>query len=243
MKKTLLCLSSLAIGQSNAAVAVIDNFNSGATSVSVSGAGASIDTEATSGLSGAATVGGIRVAQTQKSEPGVGTSEANVTGGEFEWNNDNDVNSVFDLAYGFSNLTNSVLTPGDWVAEADANPNDLNLDLSTADSITVNISFIDVSGVIRLGVVTDHGGLNSVNTLSELVIGGGVSTVVTFDLSSLVNQSGGAINLADVDQIVITGTAGSAAADWRIDSIEAIPEPSTALLGLLGLMGLARRRR
>ncbi|MDA7882152.1 hypothetical protein N9A94_07575 [Akkermansiaceae bacterium] len=95
-----------------------------------------------SGLPGAGTIGGIRVAQTQNLA-GAGISAAAVVGGEFEWNNENDVLSVFDLAYGFSDVSGSVLDTANWVAEADANPNDLNLDLSTATHVTVDISFID----------------------------------------------------------------------------------------------------
>jgi hypothetical protein len=100
-----------------------------------------------------------------------------------------------------------------------------------------------VSGDLRLGLITDHGGANSVNLLIVPVTGGGVSALVSFDLSGLVNQSGGAIDFGDVDQIIVTGTAGSEADDWRINAIQAIPEPSSALLGLVGLLGLARRRR
>ena len=85
--------------------------------------------------------------------------------------------------------------------------------------------------------------VNRTNTNLSMVINSGIVNTGTIDVSSLgIIVQGGTSNLDAVSVFMSSNTA--ATQNFRISGIqlEAIPEPSAALLGSLGLLALLRRR-
>jgi len=90
-----------------------------------------------------------------------------------------------------------------------------------------------------------HFSILSTRPSVPVVGGGGPPQILEFEFAafSQIGGSGSAIDWSDIDQIMVENDTPLGSADWTLGSIVVVPEPSTALLGLIGLAGLARRRR
>ena len=239
MKKILLSLTALTIPASHAAT-VIDDFTEGTTNASITGVGADIDID--SGLTVTSTIGGTRVARAHNTAGPNSNSVTNTNiGGQLDWSVDTQTTGHFHLYYGY-NTYNGSSAPTDWNDQAGGDYNDLNADFTGETGITVNILFADTTGGIRIGLISNRGeGTESVASL--VVTNAGGAETLTFDFASFVIEEGGSLNIANIDQIIVEAAADSTSADWSLNFVSTVPEPSTALLGLVGLLGLARRRR
>ncbi|MCP5545910.1 MAG: PEP-CTERM sorting domain-containing protein [Akkermansiaceae bacterium] len=99
-----------------------------------------------------------------------------------------------------------------------------NLTISSGSASALTGS---VGAITALGDVTQTENL----TLSGLTGLTNTSVTFTFNFSSAENRHAGLNRAHTMDNIVLTGTAS------------AVPEPSTALIGGIGLLALLRRRR
>lgn len=174
-------------------------------------------------------------------------------------------NAFVDVANGI-NATAGVAMAWDDIAKSGANDAEFFLTFSTTDLSNIILSF-DIRGNATIvpsfdlkysltdlvdvvnppdvtGTIKDFsGGLSTTIYNNYTVNAGATFTRVTLDLSSVTaldNQSVVSLRFDDWSN----GTGNN---DMRIDNVlvtaSPVPEPSTALLGSLGLLGLLLRRR
>ena len=156
---------------------------------------------------------------------------------------DTDTTGHFHLYYGFNTYTGAGAATL-WNEQDPGDYNALGLDASSENAITIDIAQADVSDAIRVGIVTSFGEGDEVVATLEVPNAGGPETL-TFNFASFTAVEGviGDLDLADIDLIIVEAANDLTSADWSLNQISIVPEPSTALLGMVGLLGLARRRR
>ena len=259
MKKIVLALSALSIPASQAATQIIDNFQTGPTGAVASG---TLPTPATAtsvatpaSAIGNTRIGVVHVASGSGNAAILSATPANPgpppipnTVGQFRWSADSEATSTFGIYYGYNDY-NAVPGQAGWIPQATASGSDLNADLTDGgvnDRITVRVLSADLTDSLNIGVITNRGTANEAVSIMTLPVigGGGPPQTLTFDFSGFAKIGGpGAIDFTNVDQIIVEVTNPLGSADWTLGTIQVIPEPSSALLGLVGLLGLARRRR
>jgi hypothetical protein len=191
------------------------------------------DTVTQTGLSTSSVIGGQRRASISVPSSYIGNNDLNITGTG---------TMFFDTSAGTPKVT--ALVEYGFAQQ-------LNANLSGLSAFRFNVPFSDVlpnglNGVdITISLTSGVGGTFASKSITQALPTTGNGTVFDFYLS---NFSG--INLADVDsisfQFVSTGTAGSPDVGFQsISAVSAIPEPSTWLLGSVGLLGccLWRKRK
>ncbi|MCX7799979.1 MAG: PEP-CTERM sorting domain-containing protein [Fimbriimonadales bacterium] len=219
MLKGTAIVAAAALGSLAFPAVVIDSFTSGPFSYSRSTLG-------TSSVRVSGTMlGGTRwTLSNVTANPSGSTLTVNVGSGVATFNAGDGLVHTSELRYGY--------TLGGGLA-------DLNANLTSGGLSALKVSFLENTGNLNLLVQLRR-------TVGSSAQWGTYSTVVAaqstpFDV--LVPYSVfGSFNLADVDQVILRFT-NQAGADYKLGSVEAVPEPATiAALGL-GAAALLRRRR
>lgn len=126
------------------------------------------------------------------------------------------------------------------------NPAILGIEIVSADNpaLVFARSVLDVQGAVNDGSNTNTGTAWAVNNGQWLVLDGNQSPAAsnTFELTST-GLGAGVGDQAMLRFILDPGSAGQVAVDNVSVSVDPIPEPSSALLGGLGLLTLVVRRR
>ena len=115
------------------------------------------------------------------------------------------------------------------------------------DSGTINGSVVGTSPTAGINGAVIHvyvGIGNAVNTGPEgnwVLLKSGANTAFPTDVSS--TSASATFHMNNASPNVVNFVAGSAGNSLQGNIVRLVPEPSTALLGLLGIAGLLRRRR
>lgn len=82
-----------------------------------------------------------------------------------------------------------------------------------------------------------------INTYFDLAYVGSTFVVELLNASGDVVGRSGLFEYSDIKSNIFGGTTPSGASPWTVTSLESVPEPTSGLLFLMGLAGLALRRK
>ncbi|MGC6465573.1 MAG: PEP-CTERM sorting domain-containing protein [Akkermansiaceae bacterium] len=236
---------------------LIDNFVNGPTGGLQAGTGTTSDLVSTiaTGTIGGTRIGVVSVASGTgnaaflgATPPDPGPPPLPNTVSQFRWSVDAEATSTVGLYYGFDDYS-AAPEEVNWGSQAGTSGDNLDADLlqDGNDRFRVNVLSADLTDNLNIGVISAQGTPDEVVAILSVPVvgGGGPPQILEFEFAafSQIGGPGSAIDWSDIDQIMVENDTPLGSADWTLGSIVVVPEPSTALLGLIGLAGLARRRR
>ena len=158
------------------------------------------------------------------------------------------INQIYDVGNQSDGSANSNTSPDYLSYSNDANVASTLRLTWDASGGGLNTSLVAETGLELLSTFNDSA---TSYTISLETFGGGISTqtvstgaLFSGDVSFLLGGFVGGANLNDIDRIILS-IDGGRASDVTIHALEAVPEPSSAGLAVVGAaaLGLLRRRR
>lgn len=213
----------LAAGASSGDIVLVDDFTDGGFGV----------TTLTSGLASqesAMVLGGRRLAMWTVKDNPLGTLVSIRAG----------LNGIdeLDIRMGDKNVTSVSLQYGD------ASGRQLNLDaaLASLDALEIDFGLVGLDTVVTVALLSGAGGVNAQAVVSKTILAGMMGTA-SFGFDELTADAG--FDLSDLDMLVVTfnDTNSDASRQLLISSIAFVPSPGGAVLVLMGIAALGRRRQ